>query len=207
MALPVKRLVLGMAVAAGVYFLYAKQSRDLDRLHASVAELKGQLEESHDKGPQASVSGPTLASVQHVAPSSPGDPGPIPVTRSAAPRAPTDRAGRERFQRLDAEFQSQARDAKWSSAAERAIRDTLRNEGFAGTALLNAQCAETVCRVELEHDSVQARQSILVQLTQTAPFNTDGFIWPRDDENRDGRVTTVIFVARDGTGLPSDDPA
>lgn len=93
-------------------------------------------------------------------------------------------------------------DPAWSRAAESDAESALRGEAMRGSAFLRADCRSTLCRVEVTHESDEARDRFVDVVPRTEPFHHGGFAYQVPDENG---PRTVFFVAREGHTLPSVD--
>src|SRR5262249_7521259 len=92
-------------------------------------------------------------------------------------------------------FTSQTLDPSWS----RDMALTLRNELIAaaptGSTVLEAECAATLCRVVLKHESRSAQQGLARVVSDLAPFRA-GVFYALDSEASPLRST--LYVLREG---------
>jgi hypothetical protein len=135
------------------------------------------------------------------------DPDPIedPDRETSTPDAEPDPAAQERVleqheRELVVRLADQPRDAEWSGATESAVHEALSGVAFAGVHLVGAQCASTLCRVELSADDEAGRERALAALPMTEPFATNGLI-RQYDQHGDEPQTLVVFFTREGTPL------
>lgn len=95
---------------------------------------------------------------------------------------------------LGARFESEPIDAAWSTATEREIRDTLASSVPAAR-LIKADCATSLCRVVLAHDSEADQQAIAHHLGAAQPFQEGVFY---DYQRAPGALQTTLYVLRPG---------
>lgn len=70
-----------------------------------------------------------------------------------------------------------------------------------GSRLLETTCHARVCRLEVEHENVQAQDELLNNVPMTGPFANGGLFQPTESDD-ELRPHTVLYVARDGHALP-----
>jgi len=97
---------------------------------------------------------------------------------------------------FETKYASQGDDPDWSVQTEVAIQDLFQNENFAGAQLGAVDCQSSLCRLELNYDSDDAKEDFFANAPTMAPLNTEGFFHLSEDGE-----TTVLYVARDGHSL------
>ena len=97
---------------------------------------------------------------------------------------------------FELKYTSQSDDPEWSMDTENAIQDLFTNESFDGAQLGSVDCQSSLCRLELNYDSENARDEFLAKAAHTEPLNTEGFFHLAEDGQ-----TTVLYVARNGHPL------
>lgn len=138
-------------------------------------------------------------------PERPGDPTPTKKRKvdspDVAPSMIQDKEAELRYRvQLAGVVDEEAVDPKWASTAESELEGrfhSLRTKGIA-LEVLSLKCASTVCRVEITNGGEGPPVSGLRSLTQTIPWDGDGYahIDP-DDPSR-----VLMYVSRDGMALP-----
>jgi hypothetical protein len=132
------------------------------------------------------------------------------ATAAAVRDAPADAARREqeRIEQLETDFASEAVDNEWATpaveeiaAAVRQAFDTLGVEADDESALEEAVCAQTFCRLAFTHRHQAAMQEFIRQFPRHLGWQTDGYVDVM--KHQDGSVSTVVYLARDGHSLPT----
>jgi hypothetical protein len=93
----------------------------------------------------------------------------------------------------------EAPDGRWSRDAAVTLSERLSAPEFAGTRASAIDCAQSVCRFRLKHESVDARERFQPALG-SAPLRGSMFFHFDSNKNE-----TVVYVAREGQTLPSAD--
>lgn len=99
-------------------------------------------------------------------------------------------------------------DAAWAGDAETEFAQGLETSGLTGTSLVSASCRSTLCRVTLTHRSPDDEDAFMAQLPNLPGANDTEMFYSRD-ENPDGTVSMVLYIARQGLGLnlgPAGEP-
>jgi hypothetical protein len=97
---------------------------------------------------------------------------------------------------FELKYASQSDDPEWSEETENSIQDLFTNAAFAGADLVSVDCQTSICRLELNYESDDARDDFFAQAPNTAPLNSEGFFHLAEDGE-----TTVLYVAREGHRL------
>jgi hypothetical protein len=91
----------------------------------------------------------------------------------------------------------------WATQAEGEITTAFASPGLTGSRLLDAQCRQTLCRLEFQHVNEEARGDFTQGILAHAVFqNTGYFNMPLDETG----LHFVMFLARSGTPLPAAMP-
>jgi hypothetical protein len=93
----------------------------------------------------------------------------------------------------------EAPDARWSRDAAVTLSERLSTPEFAGTRASSIDCAQSVCRFRLQHETVDARERFQPALG-SAPLRGNLFFHYDGKKNE-----TVVYVAREGQTLPPAD--
>jgi hypothetical protein len=132
-----------------------------------------------------------------------GDEGPVEIVEPEPERLDPQHARiAEHFEHV---FRDQSRSAGWADGKEAAVRDFFATQPEAeGSRLLSADCRQSLCRIRLAHDGDDARDRLVAAMGLRAPFTSAGARFPDPDPN-----SSVLYLAREGTGLPwpSREPA
>jgi len=122
---------------------------------------------------------------------------PAPLASSAEPETvlvDERHAAALRSQALDSLFAGERRDRAWSAEMERSIDAVFAGRGVAGTALVSAECASTLCRLKVRHDDEPARRDFAAQIAEKAPFAGGvHYLYSPDDVH-----DTTLYVSRRG---------
>lgn len=101
---------------------------------------------------------------------------------------------------LDAIFSSETTDSSWSTRMSNLIDNALYEKELADISVLGVQCKSTLCRVEVEHDSLEKADEFALwfdhyvsdPLHHVATDHIDG---------EDGYRVTIVYLAREGYEL------
>jgi hypothetical protein len=111
---------------------------------------------------------------------------------------------------LEAALSSERLDPRWSQAAVKQIAAAVEQivsahgpEAGGGSALLEANCYATLCRIVLEHDSRETMENFLGEFPHQPRWQASTYI--NIHANPDDGITTVIFLSREGHPLPEID--
>jgi hypothetical protein len=107
----------------------------------------------------------------------------------------------ERIARLNTGFEAERTDIQWSPEATDSITRAFESEELARSTLYGVECRSTTCRVEVEHENAADLSDFELwfplQVGDTLPKFT-----MRHEEQSDGRVSTVVYMMRDGFSMP-----
>lgn len=95
---------------------------------------------------------------------------------------------------LEERLSSEPVDAGWAHGAARGIEQSI-TANAAGTKVRNAECGSTLCRVVVEHDTVEARNGLGRALVKEGPFRA-GVLYKYSDEG--SPLVTTLYVLREG---------
>jgi hypothetical protein len=94
------------------------------------------------------------------------------LTTPPAERGPgKEAAAPPTWQAFQDKFESESPDPKWAPKTTAEIRRTVAELALAGTTLVDARCAQTVCEVVFDHTSHEAQMQAPYSLTK-GPFMT-----------------------------------
>jgi hypothetical protein len=99
---------------------------------------------------------------------------------------------------LAQKVQSERIDVDWSAKTSAQIRTTFKS-ALPGTEVMDAQCANTLCRVVVRHTEKGDQHAMAQKLAREEPFAQGTFF--RYDYDSDP-PTTTLFVLRDGQVPP-----
>lgn len=112
---------------------------------------------------------------------------------------------------LEENLAMQPVDSDWERDIELDLYDLFaETPGLDDSALLQASCGSTFCRVEIEHADARAEARLLAAVARQSAWSADYqdvFQYrPAEDDHRDDHrddgTTSVFFVSRKGFGLP-----
>lgn len=101
---------------------------------------------------------------------------------------------------LEHSFESETIDPAWGSYAEIDIQSTLAERSPAGLYVSNAQCRNTICRIDVEFDDARSRLEGMQFLPMLVPWSGESFIQIDPNGDRDA----VLYAAREGYALFGD---
>ena len=110
---------------------------------------------------------------------------------------------------LDVSFSHQKSGAEWSQHAEQQVKGLFLPLTNKDTSLISVQCRTTLCRAEFRH-ATEAEFYRFLNTLKTgglAPGWTGQKAGGRLGTNEHGNVTSVFFLAKEGTTLPMRPPA
>ncbi len=202
--------LLGIAlIGLGAWQILAQRSRDSAKirlLQSEVGRVREEVSLLRDRSPQviyvdrsAEDRGVALLSADAGPPSeAPADlEATRTVTREAAQKRQASFAAA-----LDRRLLAEAPDASWANLTLGGIHSAVR-EHAAGSRLIEAKCAATLCRVVLEQPSGTARGDAEDDLAEVAPFD-QGTYYFRGDDTGSARTTTTLYVVRKGYDVKNE---
>ncbi len=146
-------------------------------------------------------------------------PAPLPAVNPAAQEAhqPTADASNqdhavsisEIVSALDISFLQQKSDAEWSQHAEQQVRELFLPLTNNDTSLISVQCRTTLCRAAFLHATESEFQQFLntIKTHGLTPGWKGQEAGGRVATNKDGKVRSVFYLAKEGTILPLRPPA
>jgi len=120
-------------------------------------------------------------------------------TAAPPPPPPTDS---ERRPYYEDRFASDPVDPVWARSTEQAITGVMARDELRGSRLVAARCHGNLCRIEVSHTDDGAQSRFLPEVTRFPPFLNAGVAQTVRDPDPPERVSTVIFLAREGQTLP-----
>jgi hypothetical protein len=99
---------------------------------------------------------------------------------------------------LDTHLDGEVRDPEWSHETEQQVLQVFSDDTFAGVALIEAECRNTMCRVVVDANSEEDSDAFQSAMPKVAPFNTQGFLRVLGDEEA---PRVVLYFAREGEDL------
>jgi hypothetical protein len=186
--------VLAVGVGISVYataqhhFASGRAKGSPEALTREVRELQGQVQalQSNARPQVVYVSAPVepVATTQPKA-EEPPDAEPVlePAERQLAAAAD-----------LRARFESQPVDRAWSSAATRELQESLARS-TPSTRVLQVDCATSLCRVVLAHDSEDDQRALAGRVAAETGFKEGVFY---DYTSTETALSTTLFVLREG---------
>lgn len=93
-------------------------------------------------------------------------------------------------------FQAETPDRAWAGAAELSLQSVLREHAPPGTRSLRVECRSTLCRIDLEHESAESRESLIRSVPAKLPWG--GPLFSPAPSHAGGRLRSSIYIAREG---------
>lgn len=217
--------VLALSVAIGSVVSSSGRAEQVDALREKVDSLATRLQSAQEeikasraappasRGPSepgarsdargAAAAAPAAAPVSE---RSLGD-GEERTEREAAARAPTAPTPQEVVAHFEeAFFTSPNRDPAWAKEAQTAAVSKLREILPQSSQMRAVECHSTMCRIETVHDDVETYRQFAQRVvfdSASRPWNGAVFAGVLEDgKPSDERVTTVMYIAREGESLP-----
>lgn len=103
--------------------------------------------------------------------------------------------------RLEDQLAREEYDARWAPGMQDAITTTLQQSHFTGSELTGLACQSSLCRIDVQHENVDAEGEFLHQFVAAAGFTEAEAFYARE-ERSDGSVQMRYYVSRDGQRLP-----
>ncbi len=118
------------------------------------------------------------------------------------------RTEQERVQRrearvmdLDTSLNSESIDETWQASAQMKINEVIDGTQLAGTDLVDLDCRDTLCKLEVSHHDETALEEFEENFAHQLAWNTSRF--STTEQGADGRVYHTIYLSREGHALPS----
>lgn len=170
------------------------QHREMDALRKEIALLRREVSavqrQIHVQRRAATV----VTSAREDAPA------PDPRTEPAA-RAPAEHTRQQQIAMLEANFQHEPADPRWSSEAAGAVQAALASDDTVQNLLLSLDCRSHTCRVELAEDDTgeltKALPMLLQQMAPTLPSGTAHYV-----DARGGGKAMILYLSREAPEPP-----
>jgi hypothetical protein len=104
---------------------------------------------------------------------------------------------------LDADFQTQAVDARWAPRRESELKSSVAPSDYPGTRVLDVRCRTKFCVMHVEHQDLHAMEKFTGSYYRNAAVENEVML--SQSETEDGTRAT-IYVSRDGQALPRAEP-
>lgn len=101
---------------------------------------------------------------------------------------------------MDNQIAEEPYDAQWAPGMQDSIMTALRQEIFNGTELVDLSCKSSLCRINVQHASVDTEHDFMSQFVASAGF-TDTEVFYSREEHEDGSVQETYYISRDGHQL------
>jgi hypothetical protein len=112
-----------------------------------------------------------------------------------------------REENLQTSFQSEPIDASWSQSTTRQLKDAVAAKLSDRSSVTSLECRTSTCRLEMKNEDVNAYRSDLhAMLMSPDPVWRGPFFATALTSSANGQLTSVAFLAREGTSLPHDEP-
>jgi hypothetical protein len=123
-------------------------------------------------------------------------PAPAGVAATAEPASPPSPEQRhaQTAAELQLKLESEAIDAAWSTLMVRELRETVSG-AVPAARLLQTDCATSLCRIILGHDSEEEQRGLAHQVAAAKPFQEGVFY---DYDQSQGALKTTLYVLRPG---------
>jgi hypothetical protein len=175
----------------------ATSDRDVARYEVSLAGLLA---------PLGSATASAAAAPTSSAPSPSGQDAGSKAPEKVHP-APEPSAMRDHY---DISFLGDHADSNWTAREAREATSKLTSALPEGSSLRSFECRTSMCRIEVSHKDFKHATEFnetAFRDPSTRIWNTAGFSAPlRDEPSTDGSIVNVVFVAREGKGLPEFEP-
>ncbi|MFZ5893921.1 MAG: hypothetical protein ACOY0T_22860 [Myxococcota bacterium] len=210
----------GLALAAFVVFTResdeaaraAKLAKELEQLRSEVSDLRsssngerhlGALQQAlvlaQHRGAQGRAAEGSNASR---APSADGVRMQVthsdPTTLAQELKARNQRAANRLGEQLDAQLQTERIDTGWAPATRTAIETAFSS--LPKDRVLSSECRQSLCRVAVQHESIDGQREMAKAITAQPPFDQD-VLFRYDSEHTP--PSTILYVARAGVTLAS----
>jgi hypothetical protein len=118
------------------------------------------------------------------------------LRRGPAARAEADRQYQEQMKIVEANFQQERIDSRWSSDTAAAVQEAVASDDTAQAALRNINCRSNTCRVEMAGDNTGELAKFMPlfvqQLGETLPNVTANQV-----DDGDGGKTLILYMSRE----------
>jgi hypothetical protein len=168
---------------------HAQERADAQRM---IAALKDEVGELHGAVTRQQA---TSSVVKTLSARRPADPSPNvaqPVAPEPEPVLTREQQQEQLAEHLEQAFYGESQDRRWATETTSAIQSTLA-ESVPEARVLETQCASSLCKVVLRHDSVDAQRKLGFTLGSRGPFR-NGVHYLYDSASNP--PTTTLYVMR-----------
>ena len=166
----------------------AKAAASPDALAREVEALRGDVVKLRaDAQPKVYVVSPPPSPDAATAPPD------VAASEPASPLSPEQRHAQTAAD-LQLKLESETIDAQWSRSMVRELRETV-SAAVPGARVLQTDCATSLCRVVLAHDSEEEQRGLAHQVAAAKPFQEGVFY---DYDQSEGALKTTLYVLRPG---------
>ena len=111
-----------------------------------------------------------------------------------AVQAQAEEQARQVTEALERKYVTEPVDRSWGDKESDEIRNAI-GDGLRGTRLTSVQCASSLCKVVLDHDTAADQHEAARQMTRLAPNHAGVFFHYDEDPNQ---PRTTLYVLREG---------
>jgi hypothetical protein len=158
-------------------------AQELQALRGEVVKLRA------DAQPKVYVVSPPPLPLDHA----PAPSGVATTAEPASPPSPEQRHAQTAAE-LQLKLESEAIDGAWSTLMVRELRETV-SSAVPAARLLQTDCATSLCRIVLGHDSEEEQRGLAHQVAATKSFQEGVFY---DYDQSQGALKTTLYVLRPG---------
>ncbi|WP_437633330.1 hypothetical protein [Sorangium sp. So ce854] len=101
---------------------------------------------------------------------------------------------------LEAAVRSESVDPEWSNVMKVRISEFFKTDKATGSSARRIDCRSTLCRVEVAHESIDARKHFVERMPYMIPPRSTVFGHVDSEEDRE----IVLYISREGHPLPLD---
>jgi hypothetical protein len=100
---------------------------------------------------------------------------------------------------VEAQLRAEKVDLAWQAEMEADVTTSMRTINLEGSHLTNIQCANSLCKLSLNHNNQETLEEFMQKISSIKPWNTDAHV---DTQQHGLSYTTIIYLARAGKSLP-----
>ncbi|WP_445170919.1 hypothetical protein [Microcoleus sp.] len=126
-------------------------------------------------------------------------PSQLDTAASLSPQQEIEQRRQLRLNLLQNAFTAEGPDKAWSIPTEERLKN-LVSQSFSHSNLLDVQCRETLCELDVSYDNQEAMNSFFRTLPHTLGWDASGEITYL--EENDGQIRIKLFLSREGRNLP-----
>jgi hypothetical protein len=134
-------------------------------------------------------------------PTSVGEPAPV-ATGTETVEAPELPPPEDQVAYIDSVFGAQSYEGGWARDAARRLEDALTSIGGGASALSSVECRSSLCKAQIVHNDEAQFQRFLEQAFRAVSYWDGPRLSLRDEPGADGRVTSTMFFAKEGSEMP-----